>query len=346
MSAPDEDHYWLVASRICEGRVIPFLGAGANLCGRPSDAKFELGRFLPNGPELAHALAVKYRYPEESDLDLLRVSQYVDAILGEGALYEYLRSLFNHDYPPNDLHRLLAKIAGLLRESGMPRQLILTTNYDDLLERAFEERGEQYDVITYEAKQGRSCGKFVHRPDPGVTDADGPCRRNSVVIDIPNEYADLSLDERTVILKLHGAVDRGNPACDSFVITEDNYIDYLTHSDISSQIPMTLRQAMEDSHFLFLGYSMRDWNLRVILNRIWGPRQLDLSSWAVQLAPAALGDGSDAEAQRRARRAMSVEQKLWASRGHVDLYHVPLEAYVASLDAELHAGHAATELAG
>ena len=30
-----DDHYWLVASRMLAGRVVPFLGAGANLCGRP-----------------------------------------------------------------------------------------------------------------------------------------------------------------------------------------------------------------------------------------------------------------------------------------------------------------------
>jgi hypothetical protein len=335
MPAPDEDHYWLVANRIREGRVIPFLGAGANLCGRPRQANFELGRFLPSGPELAHALALKSRYPDDNHSDLLRVSQYVDAILGEGVLYEYLRSLFNYDYPPNDLHRTLADIASQLREAGTARQLIITTNYDDLLERAFEERGELYDVVSYEAKRGISCGKFVHRPDPGTSHTDGLKRRDAIVIDRPNEYADLSLDDRTVILKLHGAVDRGDPARDSFVITEDNYIDYLTHSDISSQIPMTLRQAMEESHFLFLGYSMRDWNLRVILNRIWGPRRLDLSSWAVQLGPTPRGNPGDSKAQRRAERAASVEQRLWASRGQVDLYHVPLEEYVANLGGEL-----------
>jgi hypothetical protein len=77
----------------------------------------------------------------------------------------------------------------------------------------------------------------------------------------------------------------------------------------------------------------------VILNRIWGPRRLDLSSWAVQLAPG--GKPSDSELQRRANRAASVEQRLWASRGQVDLYHVPLEEYVANLGAELLAGQTA-----
>ena len=37
-----------------------------------------------------------------------------------------------------------------------------------------------------------------------------------------------------MILKIHGAVDRDEPKEDSFVITEDNYIDYLTATDVAS----------------------------------------------------------------------------------------------------------------
>ena len=40
---------------------------------------------------------------------------------------------------------------------------------------------------------------------------------------------------------------------------------------------------MKASHFLFLGYSMRDWNMRVILKRLWKGDQLDRRSWAGQL---------------------------------------------------------------
>jgi hypothetical protein len=87
----EDDHYWLVASRILASRVVPLLGAGANLCGRPDGVPWALGQFLPSGRELAESLAGHSRYPVGDDLDLLRVSQYVDAVLGEHALYEYLR---------------------------------------------------------------------------------------------------------------------------------------------------------------------------------------------------------------------------------------------------------------
>ena len=72
---------------------------------------------------------------------------------------------------------------------------------------------------------------------------------------------------------------------------------------------------------------MRDWNMRVILKRLWGGEQLGRTSWAVQLEPS--GDG-----------AREVEKKLWSHRGDVDLLYAPLRDYVERLGAELDAAPA------
>ncbi len=133
----DDRHFSLVAELLADGEVVPFLGAGANLCDRPADAPWEPGSFAPSGRELARALAEKSRYPNPDDPDLLWVSQYFDAVLGEGPLYEKLHDVFDADYPPSSLHRLLARLPALLRERGREQLLVLTTNYDDLVERAF-----------------------------------------------------------------------------------------------------------------------------------------------------------------------------------------------------------------
>ena len=53
------------------------------------------------------------------------------------------------------------------------------------------------------------------------------------------------------------------------MITENHYIDYLRQADIARLIPVNVVSRMRKSHFLFLGYSLKDWNLRVILNRLW-----------------------------------------------------------------------------
>ena len=137
----------------------------------------------------------------------------------------------------------------------------MSTNYDLALERAFEEAGEELDIVAYVAT-GTQRGRFWHRP-PGK-----PPRP----IDVPNTYAtELSLERRTILLKLHGAVDPlPEREWESFVITEDDYIDYLGRSELTAVVPVALAAKLRRSHFLFLGYEMADWNLRLILNRIWG----------------------------------------------------------------------------
>jgi hypothetical protein len=156
---------------------VPFLGAGANMCDRPDDTPWESGQFLPSGAELAASLAEQSRYPAKDSWDLLRVSQYVDAVLGEGQLYRYLRKIFDVDYPTTSLHAFLARLPEVARQNEAPQPLVITTNYDDLVERALRERGEAFDVVWYEAK-GSLGGKFIHRP-PGEP---------PVPIDVPDKY--------------------------------------------------------------------------------------------------------------------------------------------------------------
>jgi hypothetical protein len=300
-------HYRLVARAITDGRVVPFFGAGANLCGRPAGEMWRPGEYLPSGSELSAYLAENFDYPVNEPLDLVRVSQYVALMTGSGPLYEELRRLFDVDYPPTPLHQFFASLPGILRDKGYPvvHQLLVTTNYDDLLERSFRAAGEPYDLVAY-VSEGEQRGKFLHELPSGEV----------IVIDRPNEYRALSLDERTVILKIHGAVDRVNPERDSYVITEDHYIDYLTHTDISNLVPVTLAARLKRSHFLFLGYALRDWNLRVILHRIWGEQKLTYKSWAVQLHPS------------------PIDEQYWRKRD-VDILDVRLEDYVLALDQRL-----------
>ena len=124
---------------------------------------------------------------------------------------------------------------------------------------------------------------------------------------------ELSLEQRTVILKLHGQVDQGlERAWESFVVTEDDYIDYLVQTEVASVVPVALAAKLRRSHFLFVGYTMADWNLRLLLHRLWGDQPLSYRSWAVQ-----------AEAQ-------PLEREFWRRRD-VDVLEIPLERCVATL---------------
>ena len=66
------------------------------------------------------------------------------------------------------------------------------------------------------------------------------------------------------------------------MVTEDDYIDYLAQTELAAVVPVSLAAKLRRSHFLFLGYTMADWNLRVVLDRLWGDEPLSYHSWAVQ----------------------------------------------------------------
>ena len=302
-------HYGRVVRDLVENRIVPLLGAGVNLSQRPPGEPFRLGKNLPSGAELAEYLADAFFYPEpELRQDLLRVAQYAVATDGTGPLYAELRSLFHRDYKPTVVHEFFAALPRLLepvRANGEPPeapfQLIVTTNYDDGLERAFDAAKQPYDVVWYIA-DGSERGKFWHRAPDGV----------ATLIEQPDEYDMLSLERRSVILKIHGAVDRQDKLRDSYVITEDHYIDYLTKTELKQLVPVELVAKLMSSRFLFLGYSMPDWNLRVILHRIWGGQPLTYRPWAIQRDPA------------------EIERTLWKSRD-VDVLDIPLDRYVKEL---------------
>jgi SIR2-like domain len=314
-----DEHYRTLITEIKNGLVTPFLGAGANLCSRPPGATFIQGQYLPDGAELAASLADRFDYPPTDPKELARVAEYAVQTSGSGALYQHLRKLFNHNYPSTPLHVMFAKLRSLLRERGYPAPglLLVSTNYDDVLERAFAEAGEPVDVVKYmtvvKDSQGRKLeGIFMHFPPEG----------DPVLIREPKTYTDFPEDEdgnleRSVILKIHGAVHRVDQELDSYVISEDDYIDYLTRTDISALIPKKLVEKLMNSHFLFLGYSLRDWNMRAIFHRIWEERATQWVSWAVQLEPPTL------------------DKKMWSKRG-VEILDLGLDEYVAEVDRRLH----------
>jgi DNA-binding SARP family transcriptional activator len=281
-----------VVETMLAGRLVPVLGADV--------------------AELTLRLAERFEYPVNGSA-LPQVAQYIAVMKGSGPLYDELHALLETDLPPTAVHRFFAALPPLLRERGAPHQLIVTTSYDLALERAFLDAGEEFDVVSYLAA-GRNRGKFCHVAPDG----------SGTLIEVPNTYAtELSLDRRTIILKLHGQVGRSadDREWESFVVTEDDYIEYLAQSEVASVVPVALGARLRRSHFLFLGYTMADWNLRLLLHRLWGDQPLSYRSWAVQAEP------------------MPIEREFWRRRD-VDVLEIPLERYVAGL-----AGQAGLELA-
>ena len=252
------------------------------------------------GDELATLLAERFELGDGAR-GLAYVSQAVAARNGIGPLHDELHLALDRDFEPSALHTWLAGLPPLLRRDGLPQQLIVSTSFDTGVERAFDAAGEDLDIVVYVAS-GRDRGKFLHiAPDGAAT-----------VVDEPNAYTGLALDERSVLLKIHGHVDRGSTReRESFAVCEDDHIDYLV-GDSAGTVPVQLAARLRRSHLLFLGYAVDDWSLRVFLRRVWGGDRLTYRSWAVQPG------------------AQHVASELWHERG-VEVYDVSVETYADEL---------------
>ena len=271
-----------IVSAVLAGRVVPVLGEDTD--------------------PLGALLAERFLYPPSEPADIARISQFAAVTRGYGPLHDELREWALTTTHPTEVHRFLARLQPLLRNRGSPNQLLVTASYGSALEQAFADAGEEVDVVAY-LPSGPDRGKFAHLSPDGT----------SSVIDVPNLYAqELSLERRPIILRLRGRLDPTGGTARSFVVTEDDHIEYLRRADIASAVPVSLAATLRRSHFLFLGYTVRDWPLRLVLGRVWGDEPTAYRSWAIDPQPA------------------PAERELWR-RLDVELVEMPLDRYVRGL---------------
>ena len=343
-----QGHLHRIAEAILNGTIVPFLGADINLCDRPKtvdghyvpwtlEAEFppsnhELAAYLDQqsaglGPAYRQELSCPFMEihgleqlptgcPLRQESAILRlpvqnVSQYVSCSEdGNIALNEALRCLFARDYAANTLHRFLASLPALLRARGddINYPLIVTTCFDNALEKAFAQAQEPVDIVSFIGNSNQGC--FEHILPGG--------KHNK--IEEPNTYMQTNLKKQPTILKLYGGYNST-----SYLITEDQYIDYLAHRGMEALIPAPLLSRLRDTSttLWFIGYSPSLWNQRVILRRLWQDR-LSISGkpwWAIQGHPDPL------------------DLRIWKSYfiKTPKASNLSLEEYIAKVDQQLHA---------
>jgi hypothetical protein len=302
-----EPPFGVIWNRMKSGKVVPFLGAGASLAGRPPGTQWDPHNpgFLPSGRELSHFLAGETSFPSEhagDRNDLAKVSSYYADISGRRILRERLREVLNHQYQLGPLHRFLASVPA--------HQVIVTTNYDTLLEQAFREAGKPYDLVIYPADRKDFANAVIWWPH-GKTEP---------FIEAPNDlYVDLA--KTTVIYKMHGTFEPDTNKWDNFVITEEDYVEFLSRMTANTAIPAIFYDYFRERSFLFLGYSLSDWNLRVILKNLskcFSPKRTGdqdeetLPSWAIQFKPSELAC------------------KLWEKR-NVSIFNLTLDKFTLKM---------------
>lgn len=276
----------LIVDRIRDGHCVPFLGAGVNA---NSDDGTYTG--LPLGGDVSLQLLEKWLglkgvdrsklvtvvtdktidWDRYSDLkrigveNLARVSLHVEYVDDFKLLIKYLREILpDEDREPSPLLRTLARLPMSAERTDPPFQLIVTTNYDCLLEKAFKEAGVPLKVIV--------------QPKKGFEP-----KEQKVL------QTDLSMYEGVVLYKIHGSfVEDRKKENPEIVITEEDYIEFL-HSVVNSKkgIPGLIKGKLQGSTLLFLGYSLEDLDFRTLFKgMIEGlPDRGQVKSFAIQRKP-------------------------------------------------------------
>lgn len=279
--------YQEIAKRLKLGIIVPFFGAGASI-----------GSGLPSGRALAERLAEKASFPDDNGRDdLAFVASYLvqrpdsDSLTLRGEL----RQALDVDAHPGRIHRCLADpMLDAL-------QLFVTTNYDDLIETALAPRSPY--VVVDRGTPGRV---WVRQPGHAWEEVVSKNLRTKIID-----------SKRPIVLKLHGSLDPEDRRNDSFLITEEHYVDFLGRS-AGGQIPPMLATAMKEQSFLFLGYGLRDWNVRVLLRKLAQARGRTekIRSWAIVRHPG------------------HAERELWQAQD-VEMHDIDLDNFVTGLEAYL-----------
>lgn len=228
MSKLEAEDLKLIFNAIESGKCLAFLGAGACCCYHKSEQEEVPG--LPTGSQLAKALADQCEYTNGRVHDLAEVAEYfVYTQNGDRReLERTIQRLINIGCPPRPIHTVLAQLN--------PIKVIITSNYDTLLE-------------TELAKYSRIITKNVYKRNY----SQNALFRGPVVDFEENEL---------VLHKMHGSIDEP----ESMVITQSDYIRYLaTLKDPDRGMSDYFWKTLIPSFtLLFLGYSLEDWNFRVI----------------------------------------------------------------------------------
>lgn len=225
------------------------------------------------GPTLRTTVAKnwseQYHYPFTDGTDLARVARFLTVEYGDAeiASSKYIEELNKVPPPnfddPNDPYSILAKL---------PLPIYITTNYDDLMEQALmkQHRDVKRDL----------CKWIKSSEDPS------PLAEQSFQPSVPNP----------IVFHLYGYTQNQQ----TMVLSEDDYFQFLINvSNDPELVPKRIQQAITGTSLILLGYSLEDWDFRILFHFLAGYLKKSTSKThvAVQLSPST----TDANVKQRAQ---------------------------------------------
>lgn len=222
-----------IADVVAKGQCILFLGAGVHYP-PPADSTYVYAQDYrpPLGAALSEALAgncnFAERLPRESPTNLQRVALCYELQHSRKRLIDEVKNAVHTGKRPSGVLRALAEL-------DFP--LVVTTNYDQLFEAALRAAGKEPRLSIY--KPGLEATEDYGDPKP----------------------------ESPIVFKIHG--DIGHP--ESIVITDEDYIQFVLrmgNKDPYDPIPLTFKYHFSMWTTLFVGYSLLDYNLRLLFKTL------------------------------------------------------------------------------
>jgi hypothetical protein len=289
-SPQDTMPYSALPSHLIRGDLTFFLGAGATLGRLPmAEAFYETLRRLTQGP---------------SELSDERVTQHYADRYGRDALDTQVNRMLGAARPdPSAVHWLLATLTSRLREKGYrPRSLlVLTTNFDDSMERALLAAGEPYHMFIFRVEEPHA-GYFVYRSPNG----------EASVVDRPERFHEVS-GEYPIVVKYHGGLHRDIDLPVTYAFTRCDFMRATRR--LPAALPKTVLDRLTGSPLLFLGHGLTDDSVEALARDLYR-RNPNVQSWAIQRSP---------------RHGWPL---YWSKIG-VDIKDISLEQFVLEMDQQL-----------
>lgn len=248
MLGPQAIPFPAISMMMQQGDVALFLGAAASLVGADG------GQRLPNGRQLANDLSTLVSYPGDNKDPLTKIAQYLVESAGDrDFLLSYIKQKFhvevNQSYRTS-LNDFLMDIP----EAYIPR-LIVSTNYDTLVERALEARNIRYMAISHIIGKTPYSGRLLAYNNLNEI-------VNKQMIMTTRELEELLENMRgenetpIILYKMHGSAtlyvttsdrqERKLHQINSVVLTEQDYIDFLD-KDVMHRLPTQIQRMLQKS---------------------------------------------------------------------------------------------------
>lgn len=237
---------------------------------------------------------------------LLDASSYSAYHKDPGDFWRDLHALFENKTTPTETQKLVADAAASYIQTNRNRAaaddyLIVTTNYDVLIETALDQAmagGVPYYVLTVPKPALSSvelrfspnlqtylemdAGDFAKITRSGFADEYDTPRSTDQFPGIQNRSRPM-----VIVYKIHGSLHPGaSPKKDDVIITHEDYVAFLS---VAQAVPMYIRSRLRAMRLMLLGYSFSDWNVRSLYRSITdyrvGRGKIAAGDYAVLLDP-------------------------------------------------------------